>query len=176
MIIHSTIFLFFNKERWGERDRQIDRQTDRQRRRETETQRQRQTQRETKLSHCTQLLAHVTRRELRQRLGSMNVSTTVSSVTSLRPHTTPAPTLRRLKAPPVIVKLNVRVPINDSSSKDSDADNDSDGEVDDDDSSDDGARNRMRQQQRRMKVAWAESEEEKLDKFAAKQDVKKVTK
>ena len=106
----------------------------------------------------------------------MNVSTTVSSVTSLRPHTTPAPTLRRLKAPPVIVKLNVRVPINDSSSKDSDADNESDDEGDDDDSSDDWARNRMRQQQRRMKVAWTESEEEKLDKFAAKQDVKKVTK
>ena len=106
----------------------------------------------------------------------MSVSTTVSSVTSLRPHTTPSPTLRRLKAPPVIVKLNVRVPTNDSSSKDSDADNDSDGEGDDDDSSDDGARNRMRQQQRRMKVAWAESEEEMLDKFAAKQDAKKVTK
>ena len=159
-------------ERDGQTDRQRQTETERQRQRDTET----KTDREPKLSHSTQLLAHVTRRELRQRLGSMNVSTTVSSVTSLRPHTTPAPTLRRLKAPPVIVKLNVRVPINDSSSKDSDADNESDDEGDDDDSTDDWARNRMRQQQRRMKVAWTESEEEKLDKFAAKQDVKKVTK
>ncbi|KAK7107134.1 uncharacterized protein [Littorina saxatilis] len=58
-------------------------------------------------------------RQIRRNLSSMNFTkSAVSALTSLRPIT--APSLRRLKPPPVIVKLDVRVPDKDDNSDVSD--------------------------------------------------------
>ena len=113
----------------------------------------------------------------------MNVLKTASAVTSLRPHTCPSSSVRRLKPPPVILKLNVHVPSNhsskDSDNDDSDDDEDDDDDDDDDSSDDEATRNRKRQQRKRMKprVAWGKREEAPHARGgSAKQEVKRTTK